>query len=91
MKAIHWMLAGVGAATAIAFLLLYEVDITFPDPWPQREDDREQMYGDAGVGVERARRVDPTLDQALWIAIRNRTHAIGFARYSSFFHKRLSD
>jgi hypothetical protein len=22
--------------------------------------------------------IDPTLDQALWVAIRNRTHAIGF-------------
>jgi hypothetical protein len=27
---------------------------------------------------------DPTLDQALWVAIRNRTHAISFDRYRRF-------
>jgi hypothetical protein len=26
----------------------------------------------------------PTLDQALWIAIRNRTHAVSFNRYKEF-------
>jgi hypothetical protein len=29
---------------------------------------------------------DSTLDQALWIAIRNRTHAIGFGRYQDFMN-----
>jgi hypothetical protein len=79
MKPIRWILAGIGVGAAIAFLLLYEVDITFPDPWPQSEGDRQQIAGGIGVRLERTR-VDPTLDQALWIAIRNRTHAIGFSR-----------
>jgi hypothetical protein len=30
---------------------------------------------------------DPTLDQALWVAIRNRTHAISFGRYQHFMNK----
>jgi hypothetical protein len=30
---------------------------------------------------------DPTLDQALWVAIRNRTQAIGFERYRRFINK----
>lgn len=32
---------------------------------------------------------DPTLDQALWVAIRNRTHAISFARYQEFMNRAL--
>jgi hypothetical protein len=30
---------------------------------------------------------DPTLDQALWVAIRNRTHAISFGRYRHLLDK----
>jgi len=32
---------------------------------------------------------DPTLDQALWIAMRNRTHAISFNRYSEYMNRVL--
>ena len=32
---------------------------------------------------------DPTLDQALWVAIRNRTHAISFERYRQFMDRAL--
>jgi len=32
---------------------------------------------------------DPTLDQALWVAIRNRTHAISFYRYRDFINRVL--
>jgi len=32
---------------------------------------------------------DPTLDQALWVAIRNRTHAISFNRYQDFMNRAL--
>jgi hypothetical protein len=31
---------------------------------------------------------DPTPDQALWVAIRNRTIAISFDRYRTFFQSR---
>lgn len=32
---------------------------------------------------------DPTCDQALWVAIRNRTHAISFNRYQDFMDRAL--
>jgi hypothetical protein len=50
--------------------------------------DRQMIGGNIGVRLERTR-VFPTRDQALWIAIRNRTHAIGFSRYSNFINKVL--
>src|SRR6202042_548496 len=31
----------------------------------------------------------PTCDQALWVAIRNRTHAISFGRYQEFMNRAL--
>jgi hypothetical protein len=34
-------------------------------------------------------KIKPTLDQALWVAIRNRTHAISFERYSKFLNRVL--
>jgi hypothetical protein len=44
--------------------------------------------GRLGVRLERTG-VHPTLDQALWIAIRNRTHAISFNRYHEFMNRVL--
>ncbi len=42
------------------------------------------------VGVRLLRTAsDPTLDQALWVAIRNRTRAISFGRYQEFMNKAL--
>jgi hypothetical protein len=40
------------------------------------------LIGGVAVGVIIARRAigEPTLDQALWVAIRNRTRAISFGR-----------
>ncbi len=52
------------------------------------EPDRQMIGGNIGVRLERTR-VHPTRDQALWIAIRNRTHAIGFNRYSNFINRVL--
>ena len=52
------------------------------------EGDRQMIGGHIGVRLERTR-VHPTRDQALWIAIRNRTHAIGFVRYSNFINRVL--
>jgi hypothetical protein len=34
-------------------------------------------------------KIKPTLDQALWVAIPNRTHAISFERYSKFLNRVL--
>lgn len=52
------------------------------------EGDGEMIGGHIGVRLDRTR-VHPTRDQALWIAIRNRTHAIGFTRYSHFINRVL--
>jgi hypothetical protein len=52
------------------------------------EGDRQMIGGNIGVRLERTR-VHPTRDQALWIAIRNRTHAIGFTRYGNFINRVL--
>jgi hypothetical protein len=52
------------------------------------EPDRQMIGGNIGVRLERSR-VHSTRDQALWIAIRNRTHAIGFTRYSKFINRVL--
>ena len=52
------------------------------------EGDRHMIGGHIGVRLERTR-VHPTRDQALWIAIRNRTHAISFGRYNSFINRVL--
>lgn len=52
------------------------------------EPDRQMIGGNIGVRLERTR-VYPTRDQALWVAIRNRTHAIGFHRYSTFINRVL--
>jgi hypothetical protein len=42
-----------------------------------------QMSGDVNVKLHRAT-VEPTLDQALWVAIKNRTHAVSFVEYKRF-------
>jgi hypothetical protein len=44
--------------------------------------------GHVGVTLHRTAS-DPTLDQALWVAIRNRTHAISFNRYREFIDRVL--
>jgi hypothetical protein len=42
------------------------------------------------VGVRLLRtQSDPTLDQALWVAIRNRTRALSFGRYQDFMNRAL--
>lgn len=46
--------------------------------------------GPIQVTLERAS-VPPTEDQALWIAIRNRTDAIGFDRYAAFIDRLLCE
>jgi hypothetical protein len=42
--------------------------------------DTQVIGGNIGVTLHRTAS-DPTLDQALWVAIRNRTHAVSFNRY----------
>ena len=54
------------------------------------EPDRQMIGGNIGVRLERTS-VYPTRDQALWVAIRNRTHAIGFNRYSQFINRVLQN
>ena len=39
-----------------------------------------------GVALERTA-VPPTLDQALWVAIRNRTRAMSFGVYADFMDR----
>ncbi len=46
------------------------------------------LPGPIGVRLHRTQS-DPTLDQALWVAIRNRTHAISFNRYQDFMNRAL--
>jgi len=41
-----------------------------------------------GIRLHRTKS-DPTCDQALWVAIRNRTHAISFNRYQDFMNRAL--
>jgi hypothetical protein len=42
------------------------------------------------VGIRLLRtEVDPTLDQSLWVAIRNRTRAVSFSRYQDFMNRAL--
>jgi hypothetical protein len=45
----------------------------------------QTVGGSLGVTLNRSATF-PTLDQALWAAIRNRTHAISFDRYRHFLH-----
>jgi hypothetical protein len=47
------------------------------------EMDLNQLPGPTEVVLSRTK-ADPTDDQALWVAIRNRTRAIGFKHYSDF-------
>ena len=49
----------------------------------------ESLHEPFGVRLTRTAS-DPTLDQALWVAIRNRTHAISFDRYRKFINRALS-
>ena len=47
------------------------------------QSDVQRIGGRIQVSLDRTQS-DPTLDQALWVAIRNRTHAISFERYRTF-------
>lgn len=49
----------------------------------------QAITGHVGVTLERTKS-DPTLDQALWVAIRNRTHAINFHNYRRFIDRMLA-
>jgi hypothetical protein len=48
----------------------------------------QTVGGSVGVTLHRSPTC-PTLDQALWAAIRNRTHAISFHRFRHFLHRVL--
>ncbi len=48
--------------------------------------DIDMVGGRVGVALERTA-VPPTLDQALWVAIRNRTRAISFGPYNDFIDR----
>jgi hypothetical protein len=48
----------------------------------------QTINGHVGVTLHRTAS-DPTLDQALWVAIRNRTHAVSFNRYREFLDRVL--
>src|SRR6266851_2270776 len=48
----------------------------------------QTIRGNVGVTLHRSAS-HPTLDQALWAAIRNRTHAISFHRYREFLNRVL--
>ncbi len=52
------------------------------------EPDIQTIRGNVGVTLQRTAS-DPTLDQALWVAIRNRTNAISFGRYRDFLNRVL--
>jgi len=78
MKPIHWILAGIGAATVVTFLLRYEVDISFSNDAYASGPDRQMIGGNIGVRLELTRVAASSHDYALWIAIRNRTHSISF-------------
>ena len=51
---------------------------------------RQAAAGPTQVTLTRSSSL-PTLDQSLWIAIRNRTDAIGFNRYNAFIHRLLCE
>ncbi|WP_433968358.1 hypothetical protein [Tunturiibacter gelidiferens] len=57
-------------------------EITVSDP------DIQMIGGQVGVTLHRTSS-DPTLDQALWVAIRDRTQAISFNRYREFLNRVL--
>jgi hypothetical protein len=54
------------------------------------ESDVQKIGGHIRVTMDRTPS-DPTLDQALWVAIRNRTHAISFERYREFLARVFED
>jgi hypothetical protein len=58
------------------------VDIVVSEP------ELQMIAGNLGVTLHRTAS-DPTLDQALWVAIRNRTNAISFGRYREFLNRVL--
>jgi hypothetical protein len=52
------------------------------------EPDIQMIGGQVGVTLHRTAS-DPTLDQALWVAIRDRSYAISFNRYREFMNRVL--
>jgi hypothetical protein len=69
-------------------------DVTFLQADTQKIDGNVRINGRVAlqepVGVRLHRTAsDPTLDQALWVAIRNRTRAMSFARYQEFMDRAL--
>lgn len=54
--------------------------------FPVSEPDVRQIGGHISVTLDRSP-TQPTLDQALWTAILERTHAISFRRYHEFLHR----
>jgi hypothetical protein len=52
------------------------------------EPETQAISGNVGVTLNRTAS-EPTLDQALWVAIRNRTQAISFNRYREFINRVL--
>jgi hypothetical protein len=50
--------------------------------------DLQMIAGQVGVTMHRTAS-DPTMDQALWVAIRNRSHAVTFNRYRDFLNRIL--
>lgn len=61
-------------------VMLAKVDVS--------EADIQAVAGNIGVSLQRTRS-EPTLDQALWFAIRDRTQAISFSRYREFIDNLL--
>ncbi|HKE26049.1 MAG TPA: carboxypeptidase-like regulatory domain-containing protein [Bryobacteraceae bacterium] len=51
-------------------------------------EEAQTVRGQLGITLQRTAS-DPTLDQALWVAIRNRTQAISFGRYREFINRVL--
>lgn len=65
-------------------------ELAVPVPVGGTPDDvGSQPFGPAEVVLDRTPKTKPTDDQALWVAIRNRTQAIGFDQYSKFINHLL--
>jgi hypothetical protein len=52
------------------------------------EPEAQTIRGNVGITLQRSAS-EPTLDQALWVAIRERTEAISFGRYRAFINRVL--
>jgi hypothetical protein len=88
---------GLLTITATAFGYPYETRAGEPALGPSvtvstdvfvRGAESQMIGGNIGVTLQRTAS-DPTMDQSLWVAIRNRTHAISFNRYREFLDRVL--